>query len=287
MRQQSAAAAEVTVRTVIDGLMRPDGTAALSEVYDVGVMLGFTDQQVRLTIRRLVAAGRATQEGRGRKGILARGRQADVEERHDARFVRLAYAQDAGLAPWDGWWHLMSFSIPEPQRDLRDALRRTILRLGAAHVHGGLYVSAHPLEGLVRAESRDAVFAASTVFASTRDFRTHEASGPRELAALLWPLDEVAARYRQLDRANRSAAARLPELSGAPRGHMRTVGLVSIALRLAAAFDAAMAPDPLLPPELLGDRWPGREARARFRTTWQELRDLRSGEPHALFARFQ
>ncbi|GAA1608565.1 PaaX family transcriptional regulator C-terminal domain-containing protein [Actinoplanes couchii] len=238
---------EVTSRFVVEGLLRADRTAALAEVYDVGNALGIADQPMRLTIRRLVAGGDWVQEGRGRAGVL---RHVGEAGRHDPEFVRFAYRRDAGEHPWDGWWHLVVFTVPESERARRDAVRRNLLRLGGAPLHPGVYVSP---DGFA-----DVPEGAWT--ASTRDLRHEGVHHPPELAARLWPLDEIALRYE-----------RLALLSAQPPPTGRIESLRR-ALELAAAFDHAMVPDPLLPRELLPENWPPATARAAFRDRWAALR---------------
>ncbi len=91
-----------------------------------------------------MAAGAFVEVGRGGAGVLRRTAQADDEERHDADFIRFAYAQDAGEAEWDGRWRLLGLTVPESQQALRDRVRRTLVRLGAGPLNPGLYVWAHP-----------------------------------------------------------------------------------------------------------------------------------------------
>nr|BFE82290.1 hypothetical protein GCM10020093_048910 [Planobispora longispora] len=132
---------EVPTRILVEGMVREDGTVDAGELYAVAGALGMTDQQVRLCVKRLVAEGRLTQEGRGRRALL---RAADDVRRSiapNAEFMRHMYRQDRGRAPWDGVWHLAGFAVPEAARSARDALREVIVGLGGAPVHGGLYVS--------------------------------------------------------------------------------------------------------------------------------------------------
>lgn len=123
---------EVPTRLLVHALVREDGTVDAAELYGVAGLLGMTDQQVRLCVKRLVADGRFTQEGRGRKAVLRSVADPTGALAPDAAYVRHAYRQDAGHAPWDGVWHLFAFAVPEARRTTRDALRDTLLHLGAA-----------------------------------------------------------------------------------------------------------------------------------------------------------
>ncbi|MGW1927511.1 hypothetical protein ACWCQ0_53955, partial [Streptomyces massasporeus] len=60
----------IPTRTLVHALVRTDGTVDAGELYAVAGLLSMTDQQVRLCVKRLVAEGRFTHEGRGRKAVL-------------------------------------------------------------------------------------------------------------------------------------------------------------------------------------------------------------------------
>ncbi|MEU3451643.1 PaaX family transcriptional regulator C-terminal domain-containing protein [Streptomyces thermolilacinus] len=262
---------EIPTRLLVHALVREDGTVDAGGLYTVAGLLGMTDQQVRLCVRRLVDEGRFTQEGRGRRATLRAVADVTGSLAPDAAYVRHAYRQDAGLAAWDGTWHLFAFAVPEARRPARDALRERLLHLGAAPVQSGLYVTANPVAELVRAEAdRLGVLDTLTCLSST-DLRVGDTTEPRALAAALWPLEEVVARHTRLADFAGTCLDRLahgPELSEAER--------LTAFVELAAHFTAAMTPDPLLPPELLPQPWPGSRAR---RLTAACLRRLRTPRP--------
>ncbi|WP_436844188.1 PaaX family transcriptional regulator C-terminal domain-containing protein [Streptomyces subrutilus] len=267
----SAAAAQpvppgIGTRTLVFALVRQDGTVDAGELYSVAEALGMTDQQVRLCVKRLVAEGRFTQEGRGRKARLHAAADPTGAIAPDAEYVRHAYRQDQGLAPWDGTWHLFAFAIPETARQARDALRDSLLHLGAAPLQGGLYVSANAIGEIVEAHARHLGVLPSLTRLTSRDLRIGEEAEPARLAALLWPLQQIAERHEALAAL---AASRLERLAGPdlPTGTER----LTYAIELAAAFTAAMEPDPLLPPELLPRPWAGARARALAARCWDAL----------------
>ncbi|UNZ21286.1 PaaX family transcriptional regulator C-terminal domain-containing protein [Streptomyces sp. 891-h] len=263
----------IGTRTVVFALLREDGTVDGGELYAVADALGMTDQQIRLCVKRLVGEGRFTQEGRGRKTVLRATADPTGAVAPDVEYVRHAYRQDHGLAPWDGTWHLFAFAIPETARHARDALRDALLHLGATPLQGGLYVAANAIGPIVEAHARDLGVLPSLTSLTSRDLRVGEEDDPVRLAAVLWPLQAVADRHEALADL---AATRLARLTGAvrPTGTER----LTYAIELAAAFTTAMRPDPLLPPELLPQPWPGTRARALAARCWEALDDLEDGE---------
>ncbi|WP_060177815.1 PaaX family transcriptional regulator C-terminal domain-containing protein [Streptomyces sp. IMTB 1903] len=260
------AAPEIGTRTLVFALVREDGTVDAGELYAVAEALGMTDQQVRLCVKRLVGEGRFTQEGRGRKARLHATADPTGSIAPDVEYVRHAYRQDQGLAPWDGTWHLFAFAIPETARQSRDALRDALLHLGAAPLQGGLYVSANAIGDIVAAHARHLGVLPSLTRLTSQDLRVGEETEPARLAALLWPLRAIAEGHETLAAL---AEARLAGLS-APDRPTGTERLM-YAIELAAAFTTAMRPDPLLPPELLPQPWPGARARALTARCWDAL----------------
>ncbi|MCX4714888.1 PaaX family transcriptional regulator C-terminal domain-containing protein [Streptomyces virginiae] len=252
----------IPTRMVVHALVREDGTVAGEELYEVAALLGMTDQQVRLCVKRLVTEGRFTVEGRGRRAVL---RLAGTEQGAapalvpEVEFVRHAYRQDRGLEPWDGCWHAFAFAVPESARAARDSLRDALTGLGAAPVQGGLYVTPNAIGPYIRAHAADLDLSEALTCLSTRDLVVGGTRDPRALAERLWPLPEIAERYGEL----RALAERPPE-PGPAAGPAHAVAL-------AAAFSAAMLPDPLLPPELLPQPWPGATARAAASEAWARL----------------
>ncbi|HET6859007.1 MAG TPA: transcriptional regulator, partial [Streptomyces sp.] len=206
---------EVPTRTLVHALIRADGTVHADELYDVAALLGMSDQQVRLSVKRLVTDGRFTQEGRGRKALLRTTAETERTRAPDVEFVRHAFRQDAGLEPWDGVWHLVAFAVPEARRTARDALREHLGRLGGSPLQGGLYVCANAWEPYVEDEARRLGVIDGVTFVRTDDLRRGDEQDPVALARALWPQQEIAARYERLaevarQRLDHFATARTP-----------------------------------------------------------------------------
>ncbi len=265
----------LATRMLVEALVRTDHTVDTAELYSAAALLGMTDQQVRLCVKRLVAEGRFTLDGRGRKAVL---RATDITEQAlglDIDFVAHAFQQDAGHAPWDETWHLVAFAVPETARVARDALRNALTRLGGAFIQGGLYVSANAWEPYVESQVRHLALLDQVTFATTRDLRHGNEANAQSLARRLWPLAEIADRY---DRLADIAAARIAQLRANP--DLSAPHQLAIAVELAAEFTRAMEPDPLLPPELLPQPWPGTQARKLIAQSWALLGEQR--QPHGV-----
>ncbi|MFJ9842920.1 PaaX family transcriptional regulator C-terminal domain-containing protein [Kitasatospora sp. NPDC101155] len=249
-------------RTVVEACFDPQGTASLDYVYDVAAAAGLSDQPVRLAIRRLEAAGVLRQEGRGRKGRLLLTDAGRLRADTDVRFIALAYAQDAGLAPWDGLWRLYTFSVPEQRRAERDALRVALTRLGAVALAPGAYVSPHDLLEELVGETSEATVGTYLITAEATRLIGPGFTDAVAVAERLWPAADTIEAYQPL-------ADTLGEDS---RADGSPAELVAAALGLADAFSQAMEHDPLLPPELRPTPWPPSQLRQRFREKWDEIR---------------
>lgn len=247
-------------RLLVLGMAHRDGSIFGSELYSVLEPCGLSVDQVRSQMRRLVTEGLFERDGEGRDACYratASGRAAlsATTTRHT-----LAYAQDAAGRGWDRMWRIVAFAIPESRRADRDAFRDTLLRLGAAPLQNGVYVSPHRWEAEVQGEIERHDIASYVNLASTEDLSVGSVTDPRKIAAMLWPLDDIAQRYQAFIDAYRDVPAMLERMRRSGRRISEAEWLPG-ALLIAIRFNQSFEIDPLLPPELLPRPWPGREAR--------------------------
>lgn len=251
----------ISPRTVLEAFLPFNGEAPLAEIYATANLAGIPDQTLRLAIRRLVASGDATQMGRGRAGTLTLTRNGRLRLERDRRSLSLAFAQDAGRAPWDGRWRLIAVSIPERERSLRDTLRRELTELGAAAISTSLYASPHDLA----AEITDAAGRYVST-ATTDDLNVAGTTDPKVIAETLWPSRGTIDAYATLDDSlDRDAA------------DTSTPAVVRM-LILADALELAIRHDPLLPPELRSAPWTPSNVRAAWAARWEALSEQASNE---------
>lgn len=256
----SISAESPPTRLMVLGLTHRDGRVLGSELFRVGQECGIGAETIRSCMRRLVNEGVFTREGEGRDAVYTatpagHAQLTVTEQRH-----LLAYAQDAAGRGWDRRWRLVSFAIPESQRSARDAFRDFIRALGGAHIQPGLYVSPHDWNTELLSEAERLGISDRLCIMSTDDLIVNGVSDVREIAAQLWPLDEVAERYRNFITTYEGVPEEL--LAMRRRGETLTEhDFLPGALNIAIRFNECFELDPLLPPELLPRPWPGREAR--------------------------
>ncbi len=245
----------VSTRTFVLGMVHNDGRLIAEELYDAGEAGGFTVHQLRLCLARLVAEGLFDNTGRGRNAILTLSAHGRRQLEPQPEFVQLAFAQDAGLSPWDGSWHLVTFSIEEERRVVRNEFREQLLELGAA-LSGAVYVCANDWDDLVINVADELGIADRITVATASALRVSGESDPKRIAKELWPLVDIGIGWttfvrehrRTVDMLKRSAASSLPDALPA---------LLAAAIGFVAAFETCMRSDPLLPPELLPAKWSG------------------------------
>ncbi|MEU4623196.1 PaaX family transcriptional regulator [Actinoplanes sp. NPDC023801] len=232
-------------RTVIEAFLPFDGDVDLGLVYDTANAAGLEDQPLRLAIRRMITAGEVVQSGRGRGGRLALTPVGRDRLRRDRLALRLAFAQDAGRAPWDGAWRLLAFSVQEDERAVRDSLRRQLVGAGAAPIAPGLYVSPHDLTGMLDTP-------AHLITATATELNVRGVTDPHTLAEQLWPARPIIDAY---------AVAESVLATADPDPLVQQ-------LRLAEALEQALRDDPLLPPELRPGPWAPARTRGAWLTAW-------------------
>lgn len=252
---------DISSRVLVLGLVRTDGTLPASELYSVAGAVGLTTEQVRLATRRLIAQGALTQEGRGR-GALLTATSPTSPLRVEQSLLAYAYLQDTGRAPWDGHWHIATFSVPERRRAQRDGLRRTLRFYGGAPI-GGIYVSPNPWEPFLQPALDELGVRDAVTLATAGELDVGGERDPRRLAAQLWPLDTLEAGYRDL-------ATTMREARDSARRQDDRVDLLATTFGAIVAFATAAEYDPFLPPQLLPKRWSG----TRARTLLAEILDV-------------
>lgn len=204
----------------------------------------------RMTRKRWLSARRA-----GRHSYYAltpRGRQ--IVEEGQARI----YHPPTG-EPWDGRWCLLTYSIPEHFRHLRDRLRIRLPWLGFGPLGNGVWISSHGVERQVVRLSSQMGLGENLVC-----FRAHQMapSDHADLVRRCWDLPDIAARYEAfLAEWRAESAAFEGPLRAGTLGDDRAFVL---RFRLIHEYREFPLIDPFLPEELLPGDWPGHAAAELF-----------------------
>jgi phenylacetic acid degradation operon negative regulatory protein len=153
---------------------------------------------------------------------------------------------------WDGRWTIILYSIPEEQRNLRDALRNSLKWWGFGNLAPGSWISARVLLPEAENDLRElGVWEYVSVFRS-------EYLGPREPSAIIakaFPeLVTLEACYRAY---TAQAQAVLQDLDA---GLLDNEACFATRMRNLWEIYAIAKDDPILPPALLPEDWPRFEA---------------------------
>ncbi len=103
--------------------------------------LDLSEGAVRTVLSRMTTKGWLEAERRGRNSfyrLAAKGRK--LLEEGEARIYH-----PPGDEPWGGVWTLISYSIPEDRRQLRDSLRVRLSWLGCGSLGNGLWITPHDI----------------------------------------------------------------------------------------------------------------------------------------------
>jgi phenylacetic acid degradation operon negative regulatory protein len=218
--------------------------------------LGLSDQAVRSTLSRMLRRGWFTTRRDGRLSIYSltpkSQRLLDEGEKRlfDPVFPR----------PWDGRWHILSYSIPESQRQLRDRLRQRLVWLGYGNLNPGTWVSPYaPPQDL------EAWLAGNGAGKRVDQFVAELSGGDAAaLVARAWNLKGLRRSYDRFLRAHRPE---FDAMTSAPADAVLDPQ-VAFARRFRLTEEILGFPyvDPGLPEELLPAAWPGQEVRELFHT---------------------
>jgi phenylacetic acid degradation operon negative regulatory protein len=217
--------------------------------------VGLTATNVRTVLSRMAAKGWLEAEREGRRayyGLTRRGRGL-LEE--GASRIYDPPRQDE----WDGEWTLLSYSIPEERRALRDRFRVRLSWLGFGSLGNGLWVTPHDVRHrLARVASELDVSEYLEVFRGAHV----SGSDPVRLARQLWDLERLNARYEEFVGRHLGPCVELKRegpASVAPRAAYEA------RFRLVHEYRGFPLLDPFLPRPLQPSDWAGECALSLFR----------------------
>ncbi|GAC1355037.1 MAG: PaaX family transcriptional regulator C-terminal domain-containing protein [Vulcanimicrobiaceae bacterium] len=212
---------------------------------------GLSEAAVRQAVSRMSRQGWPEAEKRGTRAYYA------LTPRGVKRVETISPRIYEPAAEWDGRWRLVTYTVAETKRELRDRLRKDLTLLGFAPLSASTWVSPRDVTAAMREitdapefEERVHVFGAEYL-GPLRD---------RQLLERSWNLEKIAHAYREFidyysDRLRREREQ--PTLSDAQAFVER--------LWLVQDFRRFVYLDPGLPSALLPAHWPGSVASALFR----------------------
>jgi phenylacetic acid degradation operon negative regulatory protein len=244
-----------------DYIRHRGGEAWTGSLIELLGLFGVSGQAVRSTLSRMSRKGWLESRRVGRYSfysqtpkllqLLEEGARRIFQPRHD---------------PWDGFWYLLTYSIPESKRHLRRRLRKRLLWLGFGALHHATWISPRDLQDEVR-QITDTLRARPYVEFFAAEHRCF--ASDEEIVARCWNLDQLndyyatfISRYEPPFREHQAQLAAGDSLE--PRE--------CFVKRFMLIHEYRFSPyvDPNLPLELLPDDWLGERATRLF----QQYHDL-------------
>lgn len=214
---------------------------------------GLSEQAVRAALSRMSRQGWLESSRTGSRSFYS---PTPLGKRRVEEISKRIYV--APQVAWDGKWRMLSYTIPESKRELRDRLRKDLTVLGLGPLSASLWISPRDVTGVVR----DAVHALD--LDERVDVFTAQYEGPlsdAELVRKCWDLDAIGRAYEEF----------VAHYSGYTRALSDTQAFVT-RIWLVHDFRKFAYIDPGLPAALLPADWPGTRAGALFREFYAALR---------------
>lgn len=212
---------------------------------------GLSEQATRQAVSRMSRQGWLAARRHGSRSYYA------LTPRGRGRIEAVSPRIYGPLIEWDGRWRMLTYSVPERNREARDALRKELAVLGWAPLSASTWLS--PNDAL---ENARGVARAKDVLQHI-DLFVGEYAGPQSDRALLercWDLPAIAERYREfIERYQPRADAERA------RGDLHENQAFVERLWLVHDYRKFTYVDPGLPSTLLPPHWPGTLAAALFR----------------------
>jgi phenylacetic acid degradation operon negative regulatory protein len=239
-----------------DYVVQRGGEIWVGSLIRIAAEFGLSELALRSVLSRMGRAGwlESTRHGnRSYYRLTRRGRALIAEG--TSRIFR------PRRGSWDGHWQVVTYSIPEAQRELRDQFRKRLTYLGFGSVSAGAWITPQDLQAEVGDLVEELGVGAYVDVFRARYVRPGD--GPA-LAERVWPLAELAAGYR--DFIDRWQGIETEVSCGVAEAR-------AFVLRfwLIHEYQRFFLEDPALPAELVPADWPGREAGRLFETLHDQL----------------
>ncbi len=123
-----------------DYLLNPDMELGIGSIITLFANFGLSDQAVRSAISRMCRSNLLQVRSEGRKSYYSLTEYGHTMLRPGAQ--RVFVRKDSG---WDGYWNIVTYSIPEDNRKTRDILRRELDWMGYGALCGATMISPYDL----------------------------------------------------------------------------------------------------------------------------------------------
>lgn len=174
-----------------DYIRHRGGEAWVGTLIKVLKEFGFSEQAVRSALSRMCSQGWLRRRKKGNKSFYSLTAKSVHLLEEGARRIFLFQRR---ANHWDGSWHLVTYSIPEDKRNIRERLRKELMWMGYGALSYGTWISPHSSRREIEMVANELGVSEYVEMFSAR----HEGfSSQRQLVTRCWDIEAINERYRQ------------------------------------------------------------------------------------------
>ncbi len=221
-----------------------------------------SERALQMRLYRMTRRGEVSKLSRGGKVFFS------LTDKGRSKMAELDELAKLEIPPWDGKWRIVSFDFPETESSARDQLRRRLSELGFGMLQRSVWLSPRDLLAKVRAWIENRGMQEYAVFFAVERVGLLASDQIVEIAWTgLGEIGELYEEYPALCETTWEEWARRGS-----NGEHRAARAVAAVVALRHRLSTIVEQDPLLPRELLPERWGRdralnafRQYRAKFR----------------------
>jgi phenylacetic acid degradation operon negative regulatory protein len=271
-RQTGSAPQGLAVTLLADYTLRTRARLPSAAIVALLAESGVSHAGARTAISRLARRGVLEGSRQGRNSFYRLSRPAAANLSAGGSRIVASAAE-----PWDGWWTLIAFSLPQERSAQRRALRGQLRWLGYAPLYDGLWISPHAWTQKTWTKLSQLTLGTVTAFRA-RQIDVVASANRDPLEA--WDIPAIAGQYEAFVRHWRPL---LPRIAS---GDVRGAEAVRARTEVMDTYRRFPILDPQLPIQLLPAAWPRQPARAVFAAVYDGLAGVAQDHVEAVAARF-
>ncbi len=255
------------------------------DLVELGRKFGLSADAVRSAANRMAQSGMLTKMGRGRGHVrYTVGPRGQILIRQFiSKFIRWHMVLEGELT-WDGEWLVVTFDIPEGQRSKRDAFRAHLTDIGFGLLSSSVWISPFDQDAEVEALVEEMDLLGQVTLLRCQHAWVPGVDDVAALAGRVWQLDDLKARYRDLNDHIQALLVSLDQAGQARELNVEALFFEAMDLQ-SELLDIILVEDPCLPVELLPSDWPSYRTHELVHalTRAADRLDLESGRYEHLF----
>ncbi|MCP3772774.1 phenylacetic acid degradation operon negative regulatory protein PaaX [Paenibacillus sp. MZ04-78.2] len=223
---------------------------------------GMTEQAVRAAISRMSKQGWLVSRKMGNRGYYS---MSEYGKKHLDEAAERIYKVEPG--PWNGKWCMISYNIPEEQRNLRDQLRKEISYMGFGTLSNSTWITPNDLADRIKQLTERLEL---TPYVEIFTAEHLGWSDSKQLVQKCWNLEEINQAYKAFIESFEPHYKQFVEKMNNNDGIEDSYCFVE-KTELVHYYRKFLFIDPDLPQELLPEVWLGHEADLLFQNFYNLL----------------